>query len=82
MWGGMPEKKMGVYMGLFNFFIVIPQIVAASILGSMLGNLFEGEAIFALITGGISMGLAALMMIFVDDKAAEEMDESTQMGDM
>lgn len=73
--GAIPSSKMGVYMGLFNFFIVIPQIVAASILGAMLRNFFAGEAIYALIAGGISMGIAALMMIFVDDKAAKEIDE-------
>jgi len=73
--GAIPSSKMGVYMGLFNFFIVIPQIVAASILGAMLRNFFAGEAIYALIAGGISMGIAALTMVFVDDKAAEEMNE-------
>ncbi|WP_440998741.1 MFS transporter [Fodinibius sp. SL11] len=73
--GAIPAKKMGVYMGLFNFFIVIPQIVAASILGTMLRNLFNGEAIFALIAGGGAMAFAALMMIFVDDKAAQEMND-------
>lgn len=65
--GALPAKKMGVYMGIFNFFIVIPQIVAASMLGFMLRNFFEGEAIYALISGGLSMGLAAVMMLFVDD---------------
>lgn len=74
--GAIPAKKMGVYMGLFNFFIVIPQIVAASILGSMLRNFFGGEAIYALIAGGVSMGIAALMMVVVDDKAAEEVAAS------
>jgi len=73
--GAIPAKKMGIYMGLFNFFIVIPQIVAASILGTMLRNLFNGEAIFALIAGGGAMAFAALMMIFVDDKAAQEMND-------
>lgn len=70
--GALPAKKMGVYMGIFNFFIVIPQIVAASILGFMLRNYFEGEAIFALVMGGVSMVLAAVMMLFVDDVDEEE----------
>jgi maltose/moltooligosaccharide transporter len=65
--GALPAKKMGVYMGIFNFFIVIPQIVAASMLGFMLQNFFAGEAIYALIVAGASMGIAALMMLFVDD---------------
>lgn len=75
--GAIPSEKMGVYMGLFNFFIVIPQIVAASILGALLHNFFSGEAIFALILGGISMGVAALMMLFVNDNAAERMNKPT-----
>lgn len=65
--GALPAKKMGVYMGIFNFFIVIPQIVAASMLGFMLRNFFGGEAIYALILGGASMVVAAAMMFFVDD---------------
>lgn len=70
--GAIPSAKMGVYMGLFNFFIVIPQIVAASILGTMLRNFFGGEAIYALVAGGATMGIAALMMLFVEDKAAKD----------
>lgn len=65
--GALPAKKMGVYMGIFNFFIVIPQIVAASMLGFMVRNFFGGEAIYALILGGAAMALAAIMMIFVED---------------
>lgn len=70
--GALPASKMGVYMGLFNFFIVIPQIVAASILGFMVRNFFGGEAIFALMAGGASMAVAALMMFFVDDKVSQD----------
>jgi maltose/moltooligosaccharide transporter len=78
--GALPASKMGIYMGLFNFFIVIPQIVAASILGAMLRNFFGGEAIFALVTGGAAMGLAALMMLFVDDVKEDEAVESQPIG--
>lgn len=72
--GALPPQKMGVYMGIFNFFIVIPQIVAAAILGFLLQNFFSGEAIYALIIGGVSLGVAALMMLFVDDKGREKDD--------
>ena len=65
--GSLPVNKMGVYMGIFNFFIVIPQIMAASILGLMVKNLFGGETIYALITGGVSMFIAAILVIFVND---------------
>jgi maltose/moltooligosaccharide transporter len=61
--GSLPVNKMGVYMGIFNFFIVIPQIMAASILGLMVKNLFGGETIYALITGGVSMFIAAILVV-------------------
>ena len=66
--GSLPAEKMGVYMGIFNFFIVLPQIVAASILGLMVRYLFAGEAIFALVTGGVAMVLAGALVYFVEDK--------------
>jgi maltose/moltooligosaccharide transporter len=65
--GALPQNKMGIYMGIFNFFIVIPQILAASILGSMVKHLFEGNTMNALISGGISMLVAAMMVKFVKD---------------
>jgi maltose/moltooligosaccharide transporter len=68
--GSLPQNKMGVYMGIFNFFIVIPQILAASILGALVRHLFKGEAIFALVLGGISMVLAGIITLGVEDKKA------------
>ncbi len=66
--GSLPQNKMGTYMGIFNFFIVIPQLLAASILGFFVKSLFGGEAIYALVLGGISMVIAAVMVLFVEDK--------------
>jgi len=66
--GSLPKDKMGVYMGIFNFFIVIPQITAAAILGFFVKHLFGNEAIYALVLGGVSMIVAAGMVYFVDDK--------------
>jgi maltose/moltooligosaccharide transporter len=65
--GSLPSHKMGVYMGIFNFFIVIPQILAATILGFMVKSLFGGDSIYALLTGGISMLVAAVLILFVKD---------------
>jgi len=65
--GSLPQNRMGTFMGIFNFFIVIPQILAASILGFMVNRLFNGEAILALVFGGISMMVAALSVLFVKD---------------
>ncbi len=65
--GSLPAEKMGVYMGIFNFFIVIPQITAAAILGFFVRNFFGNEAIYALLVGGASMFIAALLVMFVND---------------
>jgi len=66
--GSLPAMKMGVYMGIFNFFIVIPQILAASILGFLVKGIFGGETIYALVLGGISMIIAGLLTLIVEDK--------------
>jgi len=66
--GSIPQTKMGIYMGIFNFFIVIPQILAATILGFLTRNLFGGHAIFALIFGGVAMLAGAISVLFVHDK--------------
>ncbi len=65
--GSLPSHKMGIYMGIFNFFIVLPQILAASILGFIVGTIFDGQAIFALILGGCTWILAAGLVFLVDD---------------
>jgi len=57
--GAVPGGKMGVYMGVFNIFIVVPQLVAATLLGLLLNALFGGQAIWALVLGGISFFIAA-----------------------
>jgi len=70
--GALPANKMGYYMGVFNFFIVIPQIVAASILGFMLSRFFDSEPIYALVVGGISMILSGFLTLRVNDNATAE----------
>jgi len=65
--GSLPSNKMGTYMGIFNFFIVIPQIMAASILGFLVKSLFGGQSILALVAGGVSMFIAAALVMFVKD---------------
>jgi maltose/moltooligosaccharide transporter len=66
--GSLPPSKMGYYMGVFNFFIVIPQIVAAAVLGFIVGRFFGGQAIYALLIGGVSLILAAVLTLRVEDR--------------
>jgi len=61
--GSLPPSKMGV----FNFFIVIPQIVAAALLGFVVSRFFGGESIYVLAIGGGSLLLAAALTLRVDD---------------
>lgn len=70
--GALPSNKMGFYMGVFNFFIVIPQILAAAILGFFVKSLFNDQAIYALVIGGSSMIIGGLLNIIVSDKDDEK----------
>ena len=63
--GSVPSRKMGVYMGIFNFFIVIPQLVAASVLSDVLKPLLGGQPIHVLLVGGVSFVLAGLLVLRV-----------------
>ncbi len=64
----VPYRKMGVYMGMFNFFLVIPQIIAAAVLGLLVRTVFHEQAINAIVLGGIAMLLAAALMLRVKDE--------------
>ncbi|MCO6464590.1 MAG: MFS transporter [Saprospiraceae bacterium] len=66
--GAIPAHKMGIYMGIFNLFITIPQIANGLIGGPMLKFFYNGHAIYALIIAGIFMLLGAVASVFVDDK--------------
>jgi maltose/moltooligosaccharide transporter len=61
----LPAEKMGLYMGIFNFFIVIPQLVAASVLGFLLKVFFGGAPIHALVLGGLCFVVAGLCALRV-----------------
>jgi maltose/moltooligosaccharide transporter len=61
----VPAEKMGVYMGIFNFFIVIPQLLAASVLGFLLRTYLGGAPVYALVVGGASLFLAGIAVLRV-----------------
>jgi maltose/moltooligosaccharide transporter len=61
----VPAQKMGLYMGIFNFFIVIPQLVAASLLGFLLKAFLGGHPVDALAIGGASMIAAGFCVLLV-----------------
>ncbi len=63
----IPTRKFGIYMGIFNFFIVLPEIVASSIYGYLLESVFNNQPIYVLVTGGCSLFVAALLVLRVQD---------------
>jgi maltose/moltooligosaccharide transporter len=63
----LPAAKMGVYMGIFNFFIVIPQLLAASVLGLLLRLCFHNQPIWALALGGVCLLTAGLFTLRVHE---------------
>ena len=65
--GSIPAKKMGVYMGIFNFFIVLPQILNGIIGGPMIKYFYGGNPIFALVMSGVSFLIAAYLVKRVKD---------------
>jgi maltose/moltooligosaccharide transporter len=67
--GALPASRMGYYMGLFNFFVVIPQIVSGLLLGFFTKHFFGGHTVLTLVLGGACMVLAAVLTMFVTDKA-------------
>jgi len=65
--GCVPQEKMGIYMGVFNIFIVVPQLLASTLLGFLITNLFGGHPIYAMAISATSFVLAALATFFVAD---------------
>ena len=76
----VPGEKMGLYMGIFNFFIVIPQLVAASVLGVLLKLVFSGQPIYALAIGGVSFVIAGLLVLRVPEPAPQERRTTNRVG--
>jgi maltose/moltooligosaccharide transporter len=66
--GALPAAKMGFYMGVFNFFIVIPQLVASFVMGFVIKDLFHEQAIYALVIGGVCMAIGGIFNLIVVDK--------------
>lgn len=73
--GSIPVRKMGVYMGIFNFFIVLPQILNALIGGPMVKYLYNDEPIYALVISGVSLIIAAILV-----KRVKDIDDNVEVA--
>ena len=66
----LPQAKLGIYMGLFNIFIVVPQLLVATVMGSVLKALFPDDPIWTMAFAAGVMALAALSMLRVREEGA------------
>jgi maltose/moltooligosaccharide transporter len=66
--GSIPAYKMGVYMGIFNFFITFPQIINGIIGGPIVKHLFGSQPIYSLVMAGVFLLIAAFCVRFVEDR--------------
>jgi maltose/moltooligosaccharide transporter len=72
---------MGVYMGMFNLFVVIPQILASAILGLLVRTVFHGQTIYAIVLGGVAMIFSGVLMMLVKDVKSEKDSHAPSVAD-
>lgn len=70
--GAVPPRRTGVYMGVFNFFIVIPEIVAALTFSPLVEHVFNNNPLYVVMMGGASMLVAAACMAMVEDTGSSD----------
>lgn len=70
----IPAGKLGIYMGIFNFFITLPQIINGLIGGSIVKYIYKGQPIYAIVLAGVFMICAAISVIFVYDPAEKSLN--------
>lgn len=68
----LPQRKLGIYMGLFNVFVVVPQLLVATVMGSIMKRFFPGEPIWTMAFAAGVMALAALAMLRVEEPPASD----------
>jgi maltose/moltooligosaccharide transporter len=71
----IPSGKMGIYMGIFNFFITMPQIVNGIIGGPMVKHIYNNQPVYAIVIAGIAMICAAISTINVYDPGGAKITE-------
>jgi len=75
----IPAGKLGIYMGIFNFFITLPQIINGMFGGAIVKHLYGGQPIYAIVLAGIFMLCAAISVVYVYDPAAIKSNETPRV---
>jgi maltose/moltooligosaccharide transporter len=70
--GSLPPEKTGIYMGIFNFTVAFPQIVASLLSGLILSWVFDNEAVYIIVVAGCSMLVGAASVFFVQEPAQQD----------
>jgi len=78
--GSLPAERTGVYMGIFNFFIVLPEIIASLAFGWIMNHMLHNNRLAAVIAGGVFMAMAAALMQRVVDPGAERIEVAEALG--
>ena len=68
--GVLPQHKMGIYMGVFNFFIVLPEIIASLFFGKIMENYLHNDRLTAVLIGGLLLCTAAVVCLFIVKESA------------
>ncbi|MBS1788587.1 MAG: MFS transporter [Acidobacteria bacterium] len=71
----LPPSRMGVYMGVFNFFIVIPEIIASLTFQPLVKHVFQNNPLYVVMLGGASLLVAALLVLRVHDKEEDLVEQ-------
>lgn len=77
----IPPGKLGIYMGIFNFFITLPQIVNGLFGGWIVKHIYGGQPIYAIVLAGIFMICAAISVIYVYDPGSKKVEDDIAMPD-
>jgi maltose/moltooligosaccharide transporter len=67
----LPQSKLGIYMGLFNIFIVVPQLLVATVMGSIMKAFFPAQPIWTMLFAAVSWAIAAIAMVRVETEMAK-----------
>lgn len=66
----LPQDKLGIYMGIFNFFVVLPQLLVATVMGGIMKSFFPGQPIWTMLIGAVVLVAGAVSMLWVREDSA------------